>query len=158
MTDEVEWLGPCHVNSRYDAIGNECQMMGHTIGEIRVLLKGHNDPSNMSDLRGIGESLMFPCITMLCCSHSTLESFLWRLQYYDVGISLVSVAWMGWEMKSSHLRKLFTCIIVLRCSRSIPESFFCVFNIIMWGISLVDVSWMGQEIKPVQGKGALAGF
>ena len=27
--------------------------------EIRVHLKGHNDPSNMIDLRGIGESLMY---------------------------------------------------------------------------------------------------
>ena len=33
-------------------------MMGHPIGEISSGLKGHNDPSNMSDLRGIGESLM----------------------------------------------------------------------------------------------------
>jgi hypothetical protein len=34
-------------------------MMGHPIGEISFGLKGHNDPSNMSDLRGIGESLMW---------------------------------------------------------------------------------------------------
>ena len=33
-------------------------MMGHLIDEIRVLLKGHNDPSNMTDLRGVGETLM----------------------------------------------------------------------------------------------------
>ena len=45
-------------NSRSGVLGHECQMMGHPMGEIRVLLKGHNDPSNMSDLRGIGESLM----------------------------------------------------------------------------------------------------
>ena len=31
--------------------------MGHPMGEKRVAVKGHNDPSNMSDLRGIGESL-----------------------------------------------------------------------------------------------------
>ena len=35
-------------------------MMGHSMGKIRVLLKGHNDPSNMSNLRGIRESLMWP--------------------------------------------------------------------------------------------------
>ena len=33
-------------------------MMGHPIDEVRVLLKGHNDPSNMINLRGIGESLV----------------------------------------------------------------------------------------------------
>ena len=33
-------------------------MMGHPMDEIRVLVKGHNDPSNMINLRGIGESLM----------------------------------------------------------------------------------------------------
>ena len=32
--------------------------MGHPMGEIRVQLKGHNDPSKMVDLRGIGESLI----------------------------------------------------------------------------------------------------
>ena len=36
-------------------------MMGHIMDEIRVLLQGHNDPSNMIDLRGIGESLMLAC-------------------------------------------------------------------------------------------------
>ena len=41
-----------------DAIGYECQMMGHPMDKIRVLVKGHNDLSNMIDLRGIGESLM----------------------------------------------------------------------------------------------------
>ena len=33
-------------------------MMGHPMGEIRVWVQGHNDPSNMSDLRGIGVSLV----------------------------------------------------------------------------------------------------
>ena len=32
--------------------------------KIRVLLKGHNDPSNMTDLRGIGESLMWSLISL----------------------------------------------------------------------------------------------
>ena len=33
-------------------------MMGHPMDEIRVQLKGYNDPSNMINLRGIGGSLM----------------------------------------------------------------------------------------------------
>ena len=33
-------------------------MMGHLMYEIRVQLKGYNDPTHMIDLRGIGESLM----------------------------------------------------------------------------------------------------
>ena len=41
-----------------DALGYECQMIGHTMGGIRVWVEGHNDRSNMIDLRGIGESLM----------------------------------------------------------------------------------------------------
>ena len=36
-------------------------MMGHPMGEVKFLVKGHNDPSNMIDLRGIGESLMLAC-------------------------------------------------------------------------------------------------
>ena len=41
-----------------DTLGHECQMMEHPMDEVRVLIKGHNDPSNMINLRGIGESLM----------------------------------------------------------------------------------------------------
>ena len=33
-------------------------MMGHPMDEIRVQFRGRNDPSNMIDLRGIGESLV----------------------------------------------------------------------------------------------------
>ena len=33
-------------------------MLGDPIDKIRVPVKGHNDPSNMIDLSGIGESLM----------------------------------------------------------------------------------------------------
>ena len=49
---------PWYVDSRSDALEHECQMMGHPMDGIRVLIKGHNNPSNMIDLRGIGESLM----------------------------------------------------------------------------------------------------
>ena len=47
----------------YDTLGHECQMMGHPMGEIWVMVKGHNERSNMSDLRGIGESLMFSAVS-----------------------------------------------------------------------------------------------
>ena len=50
---------PWYVHSRSDALGHEYQMMGHPMGEIRVLIKGHNDTSNMIDLRGIGGYLMW---------------------------------------------------------------------------------------------------
>ena len=53
---------PWYVDSRYDALGHECQMMGHPMDKIRVQFKGHNDPSNMINLRGIGESLMMVAI------------------------------------------------------------------------------------------------
>ena len=49
---------PCYVDSKSDALGHECQMMGPPIDRIGVLIKGHNDPLKMVDLRGIGESLM----------------------------------------------------------------------------------------------------
>ena len=58
MTDEVDRLDRCHVNSMSDALGHECQMMGHQMDERRVLVGEHNDPSHMINLRGIGESLM----------------------------------------------------------------------------------------------------
>ena len=67
MTEKMEYVcpmvcsqnAPWYVDSRSDALGHECQMMGHLMDEIRVQLKGHNDTSNMIDLRGIGESLVY---------------------------------------------------------------------------------------------------
>ena len=66
MTDKMEYIcpmvcsqyAPCYVDSRSDALGHEYQVARHLIDEIRVRVRGHNDPSNIIDLRGIGESLM----------------------------------------------------------------------------------------------------
>ena len=66
MTDKMEYVclmvcsqyAPWYVDSSSDALGHECQMMGHTMDKIRVQVKGHNNPSNIIDLRGSGESLM----------------------------------------------------------------------------------------------------
>ena len=49
---------PWYINARSGALGYVCQMMGHPMNEIGVLIKGHDNPSNTVNLRGIGESLM----------------------------------------------------------------------------------------------------
>ena len=48
---------PWYVDIRSDTLRHECQMMGHPMDEIRVMVKGHNGPSNVIDLRGIEELL-----------------------------------------------------------------------------------------------------
>ena len=66
MTDKIEYVCPMvysqyppwYVNIKYDAPGHLSLIMGHPMKEIRVLVKGHDELSNMVDLRDTGESLM----------------------------------------------------------------------------------------------------